>query len=212
MPEILRADRWGTNAAMIADAVVPLGYIEGDVFDATFGTHGGFWTKHRPESLTTNDLNAPGCDYKEDFRVLPFADRQWTTVVFDPPYKLNGTPTDADMDSRFGTAGEHAKLNREGKLAMIRDGAIECWRTTDRWLLAKCMDQVEGGQMRWQTHLIHSTLELLGARLVDRFDFLTNPRPQPGDRVQRTARSNYSTLLVFSHAKRARSVGEGSPQ
>jgi len=197
MSEILRAGKWRTNAAMIAEAVAPLGYIEGDVLDATYGLHGGFWTKYRPPALTTNDLNAPGCDYKEDFRVLPFDGRAFTTVAYDPPYKLNGTPALEDMDSRFGTAGEHGKLNREGKLAMIRDGAIECWRITDRWLLVKCMDQVEGGRMRWQTHMIHNALEPLGARLVDRFDLLTTPRPQPGNRPQRTARSNYSTLMVF---------------
>ncbi len=193
----MRAHRWGTNAAMIAEAVVPLGYVSGEVFDATFGISGGFWKEYHPGlRLTTNDLNAPA-DYNEDFRAFSFDDRSSETVVFDPPYKLNGTPAMGDMDSRFGTADEHGKLNREGKLAMIRDGAIECWRITDRWLLVKCMDQVEGGKMRWQTHMIHNALEPLGARLVDRFDFLTTPRPQPGDRRQLTARSNYSTLMVF---------------
>lgn len=197
MSEIMRAHRWGTNAAMIAEAVVPLGYIDTETFDATFGEHGGFWKQYRPEGLVTNDLNAPGADYGYDFRALPWPDRNFETVVFDPPYKLNGTPAMGDMDSRFGTAEEHGKLNREGKLAMIRDGAQECWRVTARTLLVKCMDQVEGGKMRWQTHMIHNALEPLGARLVDRFDFLTTPRPQPGDRRQLTARSNYSTLLVF---------------
>lgn len=193
----MRAHRWGTNAAMIDEAVRPLGYIEGEVFDTTYGVSGGFWKQWSPPLLTTNDLNAPA-DFHEDFRAFSFDDRASSTVVFDPPYKLNGTPTMSDMDSRFGTADEHGKLNREGKLAMIRDGAVECWRITDKWLLVKCMDQVEGGKMRWQTHMIHSALEPLGARLVDRFDFLTTPRPQPGDRHQLTARSNYSTLLVFS--------------
>lgn len=193
MTEILRADRWGTNARMIAEAVVPLGYIEGDVFDATYGQHGGFWKQYRPADLTTNDLNAPA-DFHEDFTDFSFDDRAATTVVFDPPYKLNGTPALGDFDSRFGV-GE--PMTRDEKMGMIRAGAVECWRITDRWLLVKVMDQVEGGKMRWQTVMVHNALEPLGARLVDRFDFLVNPRPQPGERVQRTARSNYSTLLVF---------------
>lgn len=194
MSEILRARRWETNARMIAEAVMPLGYIEGDVFDATYGKHGGFWKEWRPVDLTTNDLNAPA-DFHEDFTAFSFDDDAATTVVFDPPYKLNGTPAMGDMDQRFGT-GEKG-LNREQKLTMIRDGALECYRIAARWLLVKVMDQVEGGRMRWQTDLVTDALVPLGARKVDRFDFLTTPRAQPGDRRQCTARSNYSTLLVF---------------
>lgn len=198
MSEITRAHKWGTNAKMIAEAVVPLGYIEGRVIDTTYGQFGGFWKQYQPDDFTTNDLNAPGCDYKEDFRSLPFSDRAFTTVVYDPPYKLNGTPADDDMDNRFGT-GE--KLNIAGRLAMIEDGAVECWRITDRWLLVKCMDQVVSGAMCWQTHRLAALLAPLGAHLKDQFVFLTNPRKQPGDRPQQHARSNYSTLLVFTRAE-----------
>ncbi len=199
--EIMRAHRWGTNAKMIAEAVVPLGYIEGRVFDATYGEHGGFWKQHQPESLITNDLNAPQAQFHDDFRDLKFwQDGAFETVVFDPPYKLNGTPAMGDMDQRFGTAGEHGKLNRAGKLEMIRAGAVECYRLTSRWLLVKCMDQVEGGEMRWQTDLVTRAVEELGARKVGRFDFLVTPRKQPGRQV--TERSNYSTLLVFLRGRR----------
>lgn len=193
----MRAHRWGTNAKMIAEAVVPLGYIEGYVLDATYGPHGGFWRNYQPESLATNDLNAEAAMFHDDFRALRWARGEFDTVVFDPPYKLVGTPAMGDMDNRFGTEEEHASLNRDGKLSMIRDGAIDCLRVTSKWLLVKVMDQVEGGRMRWQTDLVTDALCPLGARKVDRFDFLTTPRPQPGDRGQKTARSNYSTLLVF---------------
>lgn len=191
----MRAHRWGTNALMIAEAVLPLGYIEGRVLDATYGIHGGFWKQWTPPDLTTNDLNAEQADHRYDFRTFPW---EWggtfDTVVFDPPYKLNGTPQMSDMDARYGTGG---KLNREQKLSMIRAGALECYRLTRKWLLVKCMDQVEGGQMRWQTHMVHAALTTMGARLVDRFDLLFTPMPQPGNRPQRTARSNSSSLLVF---------------
>ena len=198
MTEIMRAYPWKTNAAMIADAVAPLGYIEGNVLDATYGAAGGFWTEYRPDDLTTNDLYTDTADHHADFRDLPFAGESFTTVVYDPPYKLNGTPAMGAMDDRFGVGtDEWPTLNSTEKMLMIRDGAIECWRVTNRWLLVKCMDQVEGGKMRWQTHMITVALAAHGARLVDRFDFLTTPRPQPGGRAQRTARSNYSTLLVF---------------
>jgi hypothetical protein len=219
--EILRAHRWPSNAAMIAEAVVPLGYITGDVLDATYGLKHVFWKQYRPESLTTNDLNAPA-DHAFDFRHLP--DEWWgefETVVFDPPYKLNGTPAMGDMDNRFGTADEHGKLNREGKLAMILGGALECWRLRPRWLLVKCMDQVEGGKMRWVTMMATAALGENGARLKDRFDLLSTPMAQPPRKCpacrgiesescetcdgagkvpcrQDHARANYSSLLVFT--------------
>jgi len=180
--EILRADRWGTNARMIAEAVMPLGYIEDDVFDATYGRHGGFWTDWRPDDLTTNDLNAEYVDHHYDFRALPFGERSFTTVVFDPPYKLNGTPTMGDMDSRFGVG---QRMTRDEKLAMIRDGAIECWRITDERLLVKVMDQVVGGRVRWMARMVTDALEPLGASLADQFQFLITPRPQPPRRCPR---------------------------
>jgi hypothetical protein len=226
--EILRADRWVTNARMIAEAVVPLGYIEGSILDATYGEHGGFWKEWFPEQgLTTNDLNAPDVCHDFDFRSFPWRDRNFTTVVYDPPYRLNGTPALGEMDQRFGT-GE--RMTRDEKMTMIRDGAFECYRVTASWLLVKVMDQVEGGQMRWQTLMVTNALMEHGARLVDRFDFLTTPRAQPAgwsarpvvgkrktcptaeearayagvdgevvdlNRRQLTARSNYSTLLIF---------------
>lgn len=207
MTEIMRAHKWGTNAAMIAEAVVPLGYIEGDVFDATYGVAGGFWTKYRPERLVTNDratavlidgvMVPVVTDHHEDFCALPFPDRSFTTVVFDPDYKLNGTPAMGEMDARFGT---WENLTRDQRMEKIRLGAIECYRLTSKWLLVKCMDQVEGGQMRWQTDMVTEALKPLGARKAGRFDFLFDPRPQPGDRRQLTERANYSTLLAFKKA------------
>lgn len=192
MTEVMRAHRWGTNASLMCD-VQRLGYVEGEVLDATYGVAGGFWTLYRPQWLVTNDLNAPA-DMGFDFRRFPLPDGWCDTVVYDPPYKLNGTPADDVMDARFGT-GTHATIGE--RVAMIEAGAVECWRLTRKWLLVKCMDQVVSGQMVWQTHLIHNLLAPLGARLKDRFDFLTTPRAQPGNRPQQHARSNYSTLLVF---------------
>lgn len=194
MTEIMRAHRWGTNAALVAD-VARLGYIEGDVFDATYGECGGFWKQWRPDDLTTNDLNAPA-EWDLDFRDLhPFRNQAFDTVVFDPPYKLNGTPQDDVMDQRFGTG---QRLTIGERIRMIEDGAVECWRVTDKWLLVKCMDQVVSGQMNWQTLWITNLLVHHRARLKDRFDLLTTPRAQPGNRPQQHARSNYSTLLVFT--------------
>jgi hypothetical protein len=217
--QIVRAFRWRTNAAMINEAVMPLGYATGRVLDATYGEKGGFWKLWRPDELTTNDLNADAAEHHHDFRLMPWGDREFETVVYDPPYKLNGTPSMGDMDNRFGTAEEHGKLNREGKLTMIAAGAVECWRVTSRRLLVKVMDQVEGGQMRWETDLVTDVLREAGARKLDRFDYLKTPMAQPPRKckacrgegpcdvagcvdgkvpmAQQHAAANYSTLLVF---------------
>lgn len=183
----------GTNAALIL-ACAALGYIEGKTLDATYG-RGAFWTLHRPLDLTTNDLHADGTvDYGFDFRRLGFDDGEFLTVVFDPPYKLNGTPVLGEQDARYGT---DTRMNRDEVMALIRDGARECYRVTARWLLVKCQDQVEGGKMRWQTDMVTRAIEDLGGRKVDRFDLLGNVRPQPPGRQQRTARHTASQLLVF---------------
>jgi hypothetical protein len=136
----------------------------------------------------------------------------------------SGTPAMGDMDNRFGTAEEHGKLNRDGKLAMIAAGAAECWRVTGRRLLVKVMDQVEGGQMRWETDLVTDVLREAGARKLDRFDYLKTPMAQPPRKcktcrgegqcdvpgcvdgkvpmAQQHAAANYSTLLVFVRSGR----------
>ena len=192
MSEILAAHRWVTNSALIAD-VAMLGYLDGTVLDVTFGHEGGFWKCWRPESLTTSDLYAPA-DHAWDYTDLPCADASFDAVVFDPDYKLNGTPALPEQDRRYGV---DIPKNRKERMGDIRAGALEGFRVCRTHLLVKCQDQVEGGKVRWQTIMVTEAIEAVGGRLVDRFEFLTTPRPQPGDRVQRTARRNYSTLLVF---------------
>lgn len=195
IPSIFR----GTNADLIS-ACARLGYIEGKVLDATYG-RGAFWNVWRPERLTTNDLHADGTvEFGFDFRRLGFDDGEFDTVVFDPPYKLNGTPVLGEQDARYGT---NTRMNRDEVMALIRDGARDCWRVTARWLLVKCQDQVEGGKMRWQTDMVTRVIEDLGGRKVDRFDLVGNVRPQPPGRQQRTSRHTSSQLLVFRKARGA---------
>lgn len=189
---VFAAQKWTTNAAMIAD-VAKLGYLDGRVLDATYG-EGNFWSDWKPEELVTNDLFKPA-DHGHSYREFPIRwECSFDSVVFDPPYKLNGTPALGEFDDRYGV---EKPMNREERLEDIRLGAVECHRVARRLVLVKCQDQVEGGKVRWQTDLVTRAVEELGAIKVDRFDFLYDPRPQPGDRRQVTARRNYSTLLVF---------------
>lgn len=90
MTEIRSIGTWASNAELIADAVVPLGWI-GDhhtVLDCTYGK-GRFWTKYRPPRLVGVDLNPlKAHTVQADNRRLPFPDHCFDVVVFDPDYKL----------------------------------------------------------------------------------------------------------------------------
>jgi hypothetical protein len=173
---------------MIED-VARLGYLDGVVFDATYG-EGTFWREWKPDMLVTNDLYKPA-DHHCDFRQMPFEDDAFDVVVFDPDYKLTGTPASGNKDFIYGT--DRAKRWQE-RMGDIVCGAVECARVARSCLLVKCMDQVVSGRMVWQTDEI--TRAVSGVK-IDRFDLLNAPQPQPPGRRQVHARANYSTLLVF---------------
>ena len=194
--EVLAANRWGTNAALIVD-VARLGYLDGSVLDVTYGEKGGFWKEWRPAGLVTSDLHHPA-DHAWDYRNLPCEDRAFDAVVFDPPYRLSGRRDQGEKDRRFGLCEYRSN---DAICADLIAGAVECFRVAAKYLLVKCQNQVNGGRVRWQTDFIGDAVKGLGGRKVDEFVFLTNPQPQPDGRQQLTARRNYSTLLVFAKAR-----------
>jgi uncharacterized protein YukE len=197
MTDVPSTHNWRTNADMIAD-VAKLGYLDGTVFDATFG-EGNFWIKFEPSCLITNDLYKDA-DHHVDYTELAvkLGNDQYDSVVFDPDYKMTGTPSSPAMDFAYGT---DKPMRYQDRLANIDLGARQCYTLCRRYLLVKCMDQVVSGNVVWQTDLITRTVESLGGRKVDRFDFVTDPRPQPEGRRQVHARRNSSTLLVFEKGK-----------
>lgn len=189
---VLAIGEWRTNAEMIADAAY-LGYVVPPVLDLTYGT-GGFWTIHRPLGLVTNDVDPGRGYYHHDARKTPWPDASFATVVFDPPYKLAGTPASGEMDDRFGTT---TYVSRGDVQALLSDGIREAARLSGRWVLVKCMDQVNGGKIRWQTDEATRVATGAGLHKVDIL-MLRRWRPQPPGRSQQHAGRNYSTLLVFA--------------
>lgn len=187
------------NADLIYD-VHRLGYIPTPVFDATVGPHAVFWKRHRPADLTTNDIRPDVGDHSWDYTTDP--PEEWRsafmTVVFDPVYKLNGTPTD---DDRYG-ADQAATVS--DRLFGIARGAFQCSRLVRRggFLLAKSQAQVSNGVVHWQPGMIETAVQNTGSgcvfRKVDELHLLHNARKQ---RSQRHARRNYSTLSVFRRTK-----------
>jgi hypothetical protein len=190
---------WRTNGELIAD-VAKLWFSKTRItLDPTYGK-GTFWTVWRPRKLVACDKvrRKSPLGRSVDFRRLPFKDRQFSQVVFDPPYKLNGRP-DLDSDERYGT-DEYTRW--QDRMDLIFTGLREVERVCKDILLVKCQDQVVSGHVRWQTHLAVTHAEVHGFGLVDRFDMLGG-RKQPKDRSQVHARRNASTLLVFKRGHRS---------
>lgn len=189
---VLAIDTYQSNADLII-ACRDLGYIEGTVMDPTYGM-GTFWAKWKPDELCAWDLDPEKSPKRVsvDFTDLPRPDRSIDTVVFDPPYKLNGTPDEA-IDNRYGV---HQPTRWQDRMDLCKRGIDECARVSRKWLLIKCQDQVCSGKVRWQTIEFGSAAVDSGFELVDMLHYVAY-RPQPEGRSQIHARRNYSTMLVL---------------
>lgn len=197
MAEILAIGDARDNADLLVNCR-DLGYINPDdrVLDMTYGL-GRFWAKWRPENLVANDLHPEKGEVHFDW-TSPFDPDigYFDVVVFDPPYKLNGTGGSHASDEAYGVDWSYRSI--EDKHDAMRRGLGMGRRMLDQngRLLVKCMDQVSSGRVQWQTLLMADHAKGLGLRLVDMLH-LVGHRKQPPGRRQMHARRNYSTLMVF---------------
>lgn len=120
---ILTATAWKSNAELIED-VARLGYLDGRVLDCTYGL-GVFWNRWQPKELVTSDrVSFLDLQVRADFTNLPFSDGSFDSVVFDPPYKLNGTPTPG-VDDRYGVG---VPTRWQDRMELMQNGLNECVR------------------------------------------------------------------------------------
>lgn len=186
------------NAQLMVDCR-QLGYLNDEdlILDPTWGK-GRFWTKWHPKGLIGTDLNPAKspAGLSIDFTALPYADRLFDAVVFDPPYKLNGTPSEG-MDEDYGV---DQAMSWQDRMSLCFEGIIECSRVSSDRLLVKCMDQVCSGRVRWQRAEFAGVALDCGFRLVDELH-VRSYREQPAGRRQVHARRNYSTLLVLRRVR-----------
>lgn len=184
-----------SNAELIV-ACRDLGYLSdrGITLDPTYGL-GRFWTIRKPKRLRAHDLDpkrAP--DGPMDFTHLSYPSDMFQHVVFDPPYKLNGTGGSVTSDEAYGVANS---MRWQDRMHLCFKGIDECARVTAQGgtLLIKCQDQVCSGAVRWQTLEFAAHARMRGCELIDMLHLISY-RPQPEGRSQKHARRNYSTLLV----------------
>ena len=197
---VLAAHDWGTNAELIAD-VAELWLGRGvKTLDPTYGK-GTWWKKWRPVNLVTHDIVIDGVD----FRDVPHNDWEFGQVAFDPPYvSIGGRKTSGmkEMHERYGmdlTSKNPAELQ-----FFINAGMKECIRVLRPGgvLVMKCQDYVSSGKLFPGTfHTLEHAINKCGLELVDRFEHIGTPRPQPRRRQQVHARRNLSTLFVFRKGK-----------
>lgn len=196
--EILAIGNRRTNAQLVVD-LIALGYINPakPIYDPTYGL-GRWWKIIRPDTLVASDLNPELSPHGHslDFRNLPFPDNTFDSVVFDPPYKLNGTSQGFGNDESYGV-GNTKYVSIHDRHQLIKDGITELARITRRILIVKCQDQVSSGKIQWQTRIFTEHAETVGLTLIDSLHVVGH-RKQPANRQQCHARRDYSTGLVFS--------------
>ena len=192
---VYTATAWKSNAELF-EAVASFGYLDGRVADVTYG-YGIFWQNWQPKELVACDLDAEKSPigYSVDFCNTPFENNEFDSVVIDGPYKMNGRTTLA-VDERYGV---HVPSTWQARIQLIRDGMTECARIVKKkgFVAVKCQDQVVSGAKRFQTMEFANHGATVGLTLVDRFDMLGTPRPQPEGRREMHSRQNYSTLLIL---------------
>lgn len=190
----MAAQSWANNAELIADVAALYFPAVETVLDVTYG-RGRWWTKYHPPVLLAHDLYVLD---GVDFRDLPEAADAVEVVAFDPPYVSMGgreTSTLPDMTDRYGMLrAPRTPLDLRGYIA---DGLFECARVSSHLVIVKCQDYISSGRYQPATHWLLEDAGSMGLELIDRFEHITRPRPQPPGRRQVHARRNLSTLFVF---------------
>ncbi len=183
----------GTNADLI-DKIRHLGYLDGSVIDLTYG-RGSWWRLWRPETLIGHDLETDGVDFTD----LPYPDKSWDAVCYDPPYIIVGgrdSSTRKDFQQSFGI-NVHRKQSDLDDLVLA--GLKEAARICRGFLLVKCMDYVASAHFTPMTYRVAGWASEIGLSMHD--EIIHHAGSGPGGHnivTQKRARRAHSKLLVFT--------------
>lgn len=188
-----------TNARAIAD-LAQLGILRDDdvVLDTTIGPKRAFWQEWKPSALTTNDLDPNvKAQHHDDARDLPWDDRSFDVVVFDPPYANRGTSRHP-MDAQYGLGVYRTKADVE---ALLVDGTVEALRVADRLAIVKCQDACVASKFAPQSYPVYVAATAHGAKLIGLL-YVIGRRAQPNGKKQLNVWSACSTMMVFERNRR----------
>ena len=182
----------GTNADLIWH--IRRIYLNGKILDVTYGK-GSWWKTYQPGHFTSHDINLDGVDFTN----LPYPDRSYDTVCYDPPYIPGGgdtTTTAGSFQTRYGINGGRSQGNLE---QLVMSGLEETARVADGYLLVKCMDYVNGGAFTPMSYRIWQHAQQIGLYLHD--EIIHHSGSGPGGHnivTPKRARRHHSKLLVFT--------------
>ena len=188
-PTIVAAHTWGSNADLITQACLPLGYVHASrpTLDPTYG-YGSWWTGFRPDDLRAHDLDPDKSPLEPaDFRDLPYSSEMFRCIAYDPPYvSVGGRDTS-------GT-GEHLDRYRlvdapttPAELQDLMDaGASEMARLLAVWdpkhpsyLLYKAQNYISNGSFWDGIYRVCDHAKKIGLRQVDQFEMVGRTGAQP---------------------------------
>jgi len=168
------------------------------VADITYGK-GVFWKEidqSHFELFASDLLTCSDCPY--DFINLPYNDKEFDIVVFDPPYCHNPGHmiTDKNYQNRATTRGFYHK----DIIELYRLGMTEGVRILKKngFLWVKCKDEIESSQQQMSHIEIHDiAVKELDLYVKDLFILMQKNRPVIQFKNQQHARKNHSYLWIF---------------
>lgn len=191
MPSVFQ----GSNPELIA-AVAPM-HIRGRTVDVTYG-EGQFWRRYRPDNLVVHDQKIDGTD----FRQLPYPDRSFDTIVFDPPYvptsgrkRTIALPHIRRFCDRYGITNRSVIV----LLDLITTGLTEQHRLLRPGgnILVKCNDFTANRKLHLGHRYVIDHAEQLGLACHDLIIHHTGTGPGTGAETPTRARRHHSYLVVL---------------
>ena len=204
------------------------------IADVTFG-RGVFWKRvdrkkydFHPSDLKTKGL-APGCKAGVDSRKLPYQDKSFFAIVFDPPYMhtpggtahnghqnyenyyANNAEQDRDVIRQiWEESGGMPPKYHEAVLDLYFRAAKEAHRVLQDGgiYIVKCQDEVCTNRQRL-THIeITNELQKYGFYVEDLFVVVRNGKPGVSRLLTRQyhARKNHSYFMVYRKRPEAKSI------
>ena len=199
----------GTNEEVFPEVLslyVPAG---SRIADVTYG-RGVFWNR---VDLDVYDLETSDLKNGVDCRDLPYADNDFDSVVFDPPYMHTpgGTAHNGHQNFEQYYANNSdvpgAKKYHEAVLDLYFRAAREAWRVLrpEGTYVVKCQDEVCANKQRL-THIeIINELATLGFVVEDLFVVVRRNKPGVSRLLRQVhARKNHSYFLVFRKLKQSK--------